>query len=73
MTKRTKEAYVAVFFDVEERVVALKAKCFMADYETALRNALRIVYKCTVRSCYFHFTQTVRKKREADARLLRRN
>lgn len=61
MTKRTKVAYVAVFKTIEDRVVPLKPKSIMSDYETPLRNALRIVYKCTARSCYFHFTQAVRK------------
>lgn len=61
MTKRTKEAYVAMLRFVEENIGRLNPISFMSDFETALRNAVRLVYKCRTQGCYFHYTQAVRK------------
>lgn len=61
MTRRTKEAYVAVLRFIEAEVGGLKPASFMSDFEPALRSAIRTVYHCQTRGCYFHFTQAVRK------------
>lgn len=61
MTRKTKEAYVAMFEYIESQVVALNPESVMSDFETALRNAVRLVYKCSTRVCYFYLCQAVRK------------
>lgn len=63
MTKRTMAAYVALFNYIEENICKLAPVSFMSDYETPLRNAIRMVYpNSSLRGCYFHLTQALRKK-----------
>lgn len=63
MNRRTQKAYEMVFEFISKKIFDLSsAKCFITDFEVAMRNALRIKYpSASHRGCAFHFAQAVRK------------
>lgn len=62
MTKKSEEAYRAVFEFVNENVMSLECKEFMSDYETALRNAFQsVVPNAKLTACFFHFCQACKR------------
>lgn len=63
MTRKTQESYCSVFQYIEDNVCHLRPDSFMSDYETGMRNALRIVYpNIPVDGCWFHYCQAIKKK-----------
>lgn len=61
-TKRTTALYVALFKYIERNICSLSPVSFMTDYETALRNGLKMVYPgVPTRGCWFHHKQAVRR------------
>lgn len=63
MTKKTTEAYKAVFKYINENIFGLEAVSFMTDYESALRNALSEIHpSAKLFSCWFHYCQAIRRK-----------
>lgn len=55
--------FIFLLFNYNEKnICKLNPVSMMTVYETAIRNAVRIVYPDSqVRSCYFHFTLAVRR------------
>lgn len=63
MTRKTTEAYVALFAFIAEKVCILNPVSFMTDYEAGMRNAIRTSFPaCAPKGCYFHYTQALRKR-----------
>lgn len=63
MSKRTQIAYTRVFKYIDQHICSLQCVRFYTDYETAMKNALRACFPDSeLVSCWFHFTQAVRKK-----------
>lgn len=63
MTKKSTEAYKAVFAYINDNIFDLNASSFMTDYESGLRKALKEMYPTAkMVSCWFHFCQAVRRK-----------
>lgn len=62
MSKKTQECYSHVFKHIEKHICSLVCNTFITDYERAMKNALKNLYpNATLTSCWFHFTQAVRK------------
>lgn len=56
-------SYTHVFKYVKKHIFNLECKSFTTDYEKALKNAIRSCFPSSKRvSCWFHYTQAVRKK-----------
>lgn len=52
-----------MFEFIELKVCPLRPSRIMADYEVALREAVRVVYpQCLMSACIFHFKQAARRK-----------
>lgn len=63
MTKKTTEAYVALFEFISSKVFPLNPKTFMMDFEQAPRKAILDLYpNCEVSGCLFHYKQAIRKR-----------
>ena len=62
MNKKSEEAYISLFKYLDENIFKLNAATFMTDYETAMRNALKLIYpNSKLYGCWFHFCQAVRR------------
>lgn len=58
MTKKTTEAYQAVFSYIHENILELQCSQFMMDYEKAMQKGLELVMPdINVRHCWFHHKQ----------------
>lgn len=63
MTRKTRESYTAVLRYIEDNIYKLQPVLFMTDFETAMRNALSVVYEnVRIRGCWFHYCQAIRRK-----------
>lgn len=63
MTHKTSQCYNAVFKFVEEKVMELKPKSFMTDWEEGLRKSLRECWpNATIRGCWWHYKRAINKK-----------
>lgn len=64
MSRKSESAYTHVFKYIEENICSMKCKTFITDYEIALKNALKKLYGDAIEylSCWFHFTQAVKRK-----------
>lgn len=63
MSKRTQIAYTRIFKYIDKHICSLLCARFTTDYETAMKNALRVCFPDSqLVSCWFHFVQAVRKK-----------
>lgn len=63
MSKKTEVAYQNIFMYIEENIFQLKPDSFTTDYEIAMRNGIKSVYKNAVMvACWFHYTQALRRK-----------
>lgn len=63
MSRRTEQAYTAVFEYLHENVMELNCEIFMSDYENALRNGFsRVVPNVHMTACWlvyhlnYHFS-----------------
>lgn len=62
MSHKTETAYKAVFQYVNDNILSLDCASFTSDYETAMRNAFRLVCRNVPQgACHFHFAQAVKK------------
>lgn len=62
LTKRSKDAYIALFQYIEERICHLEPVSIMCDYEFPLRNALSRIYSHCIRwPSHFHLVQAARR------------
>lgn len=58
MTKKTTEAYRAVFGYINDHILSLRCSVFMMDYERAMQNGLELVVSdINIRHCFFHNKQ----------------
>ena len=63
MSGRTEGLYIAAMQAFKEKVLDINPLHAMADFETAIKNALILVFpNIDVRGCRFHFGQAVMKK-----------
>lgn len=67
MSKRTTEAYESVFRYIHEKLIPLRGKSIIIDFEKAMRRALINVLKSigsllAILGCWFHFCQALRRK-----------
>lgn len=63
MTRKTAEAYRAVFKCIEERLFELKPAEFMTDYEEGMRSAIKKHWpNVVIRGCLFHFDRAIQRK-----------
>lgn len=63
MNKKTEESYAHIFEYIERNIFQLEPNSFTTDYEKAMRNGLKSVYKNAVLiSCWFHYCQALRRK-----------
>lgn len=63
MDKRTAPAYTHVFQYINAHIFPLSCTTFVSDFETEMRNALRVFYPTSqLVPCWFHHKQAVRKK-----------
>lgn len=63
MTRRTTEAYVNALEYIHEKLIPLKGKGIIIDFEKAMRAALKKVSPdIVVLGCWFHFCQAIRRK-----------
>lgn len=61
MSRKTQACNEHLFRAIND-IFPLNGKCFMTDYEIAMRNGLEMVYPNMIRrSCWFHFCQAVKK------------
>lgn len=65
MDRKTTEAYVDVFTYIRDVLIPdFSPNTVMADYETAIKNAVNNVWpSATVTGCWFHFAQVRYKVR----------
>lgn len=77
MSRKTEEAYTAVFKYINDNIIDLNGKASMTDYEKVMRNALKKLFpNMKLDACWFHFTQAVKKnafKHAGMKRLIRTN
>lgn len=63
MTKKTEESYASIFKYIQEHIFQLEPVSFTTDYEVAMRNAIKRIYKNAILvACWFHYTQALRRK-----------
>lgn len=63
MSNRTQIAYTRIFKYIDKHICSLLCARFTTDYETAMKNALRVCFPDSqLVSCWFHFVQAVRRK-----------
>lgn len=63
MTRKTSEAYVAVFEFIERNLLELKPVLFMTDYEDGMRSAIRKRWpNVQIRGCWFHLKRAINRK-----------
>lgn len=63
MNKKTEESYKNIFQYIEENIFKLEPDSFTTDYEKAMRNGLKAVYKNVLLvSCWFHYCQALRRR-----------
>lgn len=63
MSRKTEESYVSIFKYIEEKIFSLEAASFTTDYEVAMRNAIKRIYEDAILvSCWFHYSQALRRK-----------
>lgn len=63
MTNKSQAAYTHVFRYIDNKICSMDCESFITDYETAMRNAIQMCYPDSkVYSCWFHFSQAVKKK-----------
>lgn len=63
MTRKTEESYYHLFDYIEKNVCSLNCKSFMTDFERAMRNALKSLYKDSAfNTCWFHLCQAARRQ-----------
>lgn len=63
MTRKTSEAYTAVFEFIEGRLFKFEPDEFMCDFEEGMRLGIRNYWpEVRVRGCWFHYKRAVHKK-----------
>ena len=63
MSNKSENIYTHLFEYIDKEIFSFKCASFMTDYETAMKNALKVIYpEIELRSCWFHFAQAVKKK-----------
>lgn len=63
MTRKTRASYSAVFRYIEENIFHLHPTSFTTDYECAMRKGLADIYPLAkLLSCWFHYTQAIRRR-----------
>lgn len=63
MTRKTAEAYLAVFDYIETKLFELQPKEFMTDFEEGMRLAIRIRWpNAVIRGCWFHLCRAIENK-----------
>lgn len=63
MTKKTAEAYEAVFSYIEDNIFHMRPAMFMADFEGGIRKAINNFYPdSALHGCWYHFSAAIRRK-----------
>lgn len=63
MTRKTADAYTAVFEFIEQKLFKLKPFEFMTDYEDGMRLAIRKRWpNAQIHGCWFHFKRAINRK-----------
>lgn len=63
MSKKTIEAYTAVFRYIEQTTFNLLPNKMITDFETALRRSINECFPQTeLNGCWFHYTRAIKKK-----------
>lgn len=63
MSKKSTEAYTAVFKYIEQNTFNLQPTKIISDFETALRNSVNVCYTQTkLHGCWFHYIRAIKKK-----------
>lgn len=63
MTRKTAEAYGAVFKYIEDNLFKLEPAEFMTDFEDGMRLAIRTHWPdVLIRGCIFHFKRAINRK-----------
>lgn len=63
MTRKTSQAYLAVFKLIENKLLKLEPAEFMTDFEDGMRLAIRNNWpNTTIRGCWFHFKRAINRK-----------
>lgn len=63
MTNKSQAAYVHLFSYIDNNIISMACASYMTDFEKVMRNGIRAVCpNAQLRSCWFHFTQAVKKK-----------
>ncbi|XP_034238942.1 uncharacterized protein LOC117643894 [Thrips palmi] len=62
MTGKSEEEYVAVLRFLQQRVPRFRPRIVITDFEAAMQNAWREVYRCPVCGCYWHHCRAVTLK-----------
>lgn len=78
MTKRTIAAYENVFRYIHEKLIPLRGKAIIIDFEKAMRKGLINVLKSIgsnmgILGCWFHFCQALRRKMSQMPQLFEKN
>lgn len=63
MTRKTTNAYIAVFEFIEQRLFKMQPREFMTDYEDGMRLAIRKHWpNVEIYGCWFHFKRAINRK-----------
>lgn len=63
MTRKTAEAYEAVFSYIEDNLFNMRLAMFMADFEGGIRKAINNCYPDAIlRGCWYHYSAAIRRK-----------
>lgn len=76
MTRKTAEAYKALFEFIEKEVFELEPVEFMTDYEDGMRLAIKTHWaNVEIHGCWFHYSKAILKKcrKLGMTKLLKRN
>lgn len=63
MTRKTADAYMAVFKFIEDKLFKLNPNMIMTDYEDGLRLVIRNYWRnVVIKGCWFHLKRAIHKK-----------
>lgn len=66
MSRKTADAYIALFNYIQKNIIDLEPTEIISDFEGGLRKAVNTVFPRTrLRGCWFHFKMAITKKCKA--------
>lgn len=72
LSRKSQAAYKHIFEYIKNNVVDFNPNSITTDYETALRNAIKIVYpQAKFVGCWFHFIQAVQRNSKSIPNFIR--